>query len=108
MIEDDVWIGANVTIVDGVTVGAHAVVAAGAVVTRDVAPWTVVAGVPARPIKDRRDQASAAARRAPRRDALARFDAAVSEQWPDVLARCDAAVHVAHAFTVHTEWLRPT
>lgn len=47
-IEDDVWIGAGAIITDGVTVGRGAVVAAGAVVTGDVAPHTVVGGVPAR------------------------------------------------------------
>lgn len=83
VIEDDVWIGANATVVDGVTVGAHSVIAAGAVVTKDVAPWTIVGGVPARPIRDRRAPAVTLAR-----DALARFDAAVSEQWPSVLERC--------------------
>ncbi|MBX3286419.1 MAG: acyltransferase [Actinobacteria bacterium] len=90
VIEDDVWIGANATVVDGVTVGAHAVVAAGAVVTHDVEPWTVVAGVPARPIKDRRDQAPGAARRSPTRGVLERFNATVRSQWPDVLARCES------------------
>ena len=54
VIGDDVWIGANVTVLDGVTIGAHSVVAAGAVVTRDVEPYGVVAGVPARRIRDRR------------------------------------------------------
>ncbi len=42
------WIGARVTILAGVTIGEYAVVAAGAVVTKDVAPYTIVAGVPAR------------------------------------------------------------
>jgi len=46
-IEDESWIGANVVIVSGVTIGRHSVVAAGSVVTRDVQPYTVVAGNPA-------------------------------------------------------------
>lgn len=46
-----VWIGAGARILPGVTIGDGAIVAAGAVVTRDVAPRTIVAGVPARPIK---------------------------------------------------------
>jgi len=45
------WIGARATILPGVVIGAGAVVAAGAVVVRDVAPDTLVAGVPARPIR---------------------------------------------------------
>lgn len=47
-VEDDVWIGANATILPNVRIGAHSIVAAGAVVTRDVPPRSVVAGVPAR------------------------------------------------------------
>jgi len=48
---DNVWIGANVTVLQGVTIGEWAVVAAGAVVTKDVEPYTIVGGIPAKFIK---------------------------------------------------------
>lgn len=51
VIKDNAWIGANVTIVPGVTVGKNAVIAAGAVVTKDVPDDTIVGGSPARVIK---------------------------------------------------------
>ena len=51
VIEDDVWIGANAVILPGVTIGKHVVVAAGAVVTKDVPDNTIVGGVPAKEIK---------------------------------------------------------
>ena len=50
-ISDDVWIGANAVILPGVTIGSHSVVAAGAVVTKDVPDGCVAAGVPAKIIK---------------------------------------------------------
>ena len=50
-IEDNVWIGSNATILPGVTVGEGAIIAAGAVVSKDVPANTIVAGVPARVIK---------------------------------------------------------
>lgn len=53
ILKDDVWIGANVTICSGVTLGQGSVVAAGAVVTKDVPPYAVVAGVPAKILKYR-------------------------------------------------------
>lgn len=52
VIDDDVWVGTGAVICDGVHVGEGAVVAAGAVVTRDVPPHVVVAGVPARVIRE--------------------------------------------------------
>ena len=51
IIEDDVWIGANAVVLPGVKIGNHCVIAAGAVVTKDVPPHSLVAGVPAKVIK---------------------------------------------------------
>jgi len=53
VIEDDVWIGTGVRILDGVYIGKGAVIGAGSVVNRSVNPYSVVAGVPAREIKSR-------------------------------------------------------
>lgn len=53
VIEDRVWIGLGAIVLGGVTIGEGAVVAAGSVVTKDVAPFTIVAGVPAAPIASR-------------------------------------------------------
>ena len=52
-IEDGVWIGANAVITSNVKIGSHSIVAAGAVVTKDVMPFTVVGGVPAKVIRHR-------------------------------------------------------
>ena len=56
IIGDDVWIGYRATILDGVTIGQGAVVAAGAVVTKNVPPYAVVAGIPARVVRKRFDE----------------------------------------------------
>ncbi|WP_339755328.1 hypothetical protein [uncultured Winogradskyella sp.] len=53
IIENDVWISANVTVIDGVTIGKGAVIAAGAVVNNSVKPYTVVGGIPAKIIAHR-------------------------------------------------------
>ena len=53
VIEDDVWIGFQAVILPGVTLGRGSIVGAGAVVTRDVEPYTIVGGVPARLIRRR-------------------------------------------------------
>lgn len=52
-IGDDVWLGAHVVVLPGVTIGRGSIVAASAVVTRDVAPMSIVAGIPARSISVR-------------------------------------------------------
>ncbi|MBQ1412352.1 MAG: transferase, partial [Clostridia bacterium] len=54
IIEDDVWIGGRVSILPGVRIGTGAVIAAGAVVTKDVESYSVVGGNPARVIKKRK------------------------------------------------------
>lgn len=53
VIGNDVWLGANVVVVAGVTIGDGAIIAAGSVVTKDVPPYTIVGGIPAKPIKPR-------------------------------------------------------
>lgn len=52
-IGNDVWIGANSIVLPGVTIGDGAVVAGGSIVSKDVEPFTIVAGVPAKKVKDR-------------------------------------------------------
>jgi acetyltransferase-like isoleucine patch superfamily enzyme len=87
---DDVWIGSHVVVVDGVTIGDHCVIGAGAVVTRDLPAWTVAAGNPARPIRDRRDttrRPSSGARADHGGDALTRFAAKARAQVADILGR---------------------
>ncbi|WP_128376472.1 acyltransferase [Streptomyces cavernae] len=85
-IGDDVWIGSHVVVVDGVTIGDHCVIGAGAVVTKDVPAWTVAAGNPARPLRDRRGaRATLAAHGA---DPLTRFAENARAQAADILARC--------------------
>jgi acetyltransferase-like isoleucine patch superfamily enzyme len=52
-IGNDVWLGARAIVLDGVTIGDGAIVAAGSVVSKNVAPYTIVGGIPAKPIKKR-------------------------------------------------------
>lgn len=53
IVNNDVWIGANVIILKGVTIGEGSVIAAGSVVTKDVGPFSIYGGIPAKKIKDR-------------------------------------------------------
>lgn len=71
-IGSDVWIGYGATILSGVTIGHGAVVAAGSVVSRSVAPYTVVAGSPAKPVRMRIEE-----------DLVDRFLAVAWWDWPD-------------------------
>lgn len=82
-IGSDVWIGSHVVVLDGVTVGDHAVLAAGAVVTKDVAAGAIVGGNPARVLRWRVPPERGLD---PRRDALARFADRAREELPAVLA----------------------
>ena len=77
----DVWIGHGVTVLAGVTVGDGAVLAAGAVVARDVAPYTIMGGVPARMIKERFP-----------REIAARLQAIAWWDWPfeTIMARLES------------------
>ncbi|TIU83623.1 MAG: antibiotic acetyltransferase, partial [Mesorhizobium sp.] len=56
----DVWIGHGAVVMPGIAIGNGAVIGANAVVTRDVAPYTIVAGVPAKPLRERFSAAIAA------------------------------------------------
>ncbi|WP_302660012.1 CatB-related O-acetyltransferase [Rhodococcus sp. SGAir0479] len=71
-IGSDVWIGYGATILSGVTIGDGSVVAAGSVVSRSVAPYTVVAGSPAKPVRMRMEV-----------DLIDRFLAVAWWDWPD-------------------------
>ena len=107
VVGDDVWIGSNVTVLDGVSIGSHAVIGAGAVVTKDVPEWAIVAGNPARVLRDRRDERpTTKLPRAPGRpgrpgstvqtaptaavdaDRLAAFADRARDQAADLVARC--------------------
>lgn len=81
---DDIWIGAHVTIVDGVKVGSHCILAAGAVVTKDVPDYAIVGGNPARVLRMRKESKPA---RAPRslEGKLERFGKRVGEQCEALL-----------------------
>ena len=84
---DDVWIGSNAILVDGVTVGAHSVIGAGAVITKDVPEWSVMAGNPARRIRDRRDRSRPGAVRADLTASLRRFAGQAREEATTLLDR---------------------
>lgn len=53
VVEDDVWVGANVIILKGVTIGRGCIIAAGAIVTKSLPPYTICGGIPAKVLKNR-------------------------------------------------------
>ncbi|OWO94142.1 hexapeptide transferase [Rhizobium esperanzae] len=86
IIGDDVWIGANCVILDGVTIGNGAVIAAGAVVTQDIPALAIAGGVPAKVLRSR----GASARKSGTgeiEDQLGRLGQKAKAQWPDILGR---------------------
>lgn len=87
VVGDDVWIGSNCVILDGVSVGDHSVIAAGAVVTKDVPAWTIVGGNPARVIRDRRSPSRRGAAEATFAERLQRFADRAREEATAVLDR---------------------
>jgi acetyltransferase-like isoleucine patch superfamily enzyme len=87
-IGDDVWVGANVVVLDGVKIGAHSILAAGAVVTKDVPEYAIVGGNPARVLRDRRAPSGKKAARPDLEAEAQAFGAKVRKQWPEVLQRC--------------------
>ncbi|MEV0291119.1 DapH/DapD/GlmU-related protein [Kribbella sp. NPDC050820] len=84
-IGDDVWIGSNVTVLDGVTIGPHSIIGAGAVVTKDVPANTIAAGNPARVLRSRSGESPVRSGSLSQR--LAAFTAKAREQVDDVLKR---------------------
>ena len=90
VIKDDVWIGQNAIICSGVTVGQGAVVAAGAVVTKDVEPYSIVGGSPAKFIKYRLDENLR--KKLEKIDVAALFDKFTKEDMPVVYEKLDEEI----------------
>ncbi|MCX7708423.1 MAG: acyltransferase [Clostridia bacterium] len=95
-IGDDIWIGANAVIVDGVRIGSHSIIAAGAVVTKDIPEYSVAGGNPARIIKNRLTGEKLAGTNSSMEEDLVnklrRFGEIVKGQYKDVLKHYVARV----------------
>lgn len=87
VVKDDVWIGQNAIICSGVTIGQGAVVAAGAVVTKDVDPYAIVGGNPAKFIKWRLEENLR--KKLEKIDVAALFDTFTKDDMPFVYSRLD-------------------
>jgi len=86
-IGDNVWIGSNVTILAGVSIGSHSVIGAGAVVTRDVSEYSIAVGNPARVIRNRRTKKSGGVATTGLEEEVASFGKKAAEQWQDIIGR---------------------
>ncbi|MEU4293686.1 acyltransferase [Kribbella sp. NPDC026596] len=118
-IGDDVWIGSNVTILDGVTIGPHTIIGAGAVVTRDIPANTIAAGNPARILRSRTPEdtmptsspAAATSSASPATELperLTAFAAKARDQVDDLLQRCwDGVRFVDRPGLDHEPAIRP-
>ncbi|SEE96385.1 acyltransferase [Ruania alba] len=94
---EDVYIGSHVMVLDGVTIGAHSVIGAGAVVTKDVPEWSIMVGNPARRVRDRRQEHPTTAPPPPRTgpdrpadpvETLRQLADRARSEATDVLGRC--------------------
>lgn len=93
VIGHDVWLGARVVVRDGVTIGHGAIVAAGAVVTHDVTPYTIVGGTPAKLIRPRFDEPS-----------VARLLALAWWSWPDHRLQAAQPYLASHDLCAFLDW----
>ncbi len=89
-IGDDVWIGSHAVILDGVKVGSHSIIAAGAIVVKEVPEYSVVAGNPARILRDRRNPKPTKKSPTQLPEALRHFSQRITSQIPEVLKRCES------------------
>lgn len=97
-IGDDVWIGANAVIVDGVKVGSHSVIAAGAIVTKDVEAWSILGGNPAKKLRDRRETKKAAGPPS---------GADLKKQWAEYVSRVRGEIPQVLTHFLHPETREP-
>lgn len=86
-IGNDVWIGSGAIILDGVEVGSHTIIAAGAVVTKDVPDYCIVGGIPAKIIRNRLDFSQTKNRPSGLLDRLALFGECARAEWSEILEK---------------------